>query len=1221
MRTELSNRCLSLCKKVGKEQLNLTLLLVLVSIISALSLAVPCAAQSGYEIRSAMVTPEYGYEDFTYSAQVWMSEEAAREVGTLAVTKFSLKLNIYNNDVLIHSESSDQTGMSKTSFVFGPYSFKDRFDIASTSNASFELIFYAGGQYVARTARIKGPIVQPPTMTGIQFEKKPYFFQGMAISAGFKDMDGLNPKPTCHLEITGPLGSADSRSWTTADVSCQATGKSTYSCTVSEDLSSYRNGGEFTFKLVYNNLKLDPLTYGPYNVSLQPYNPALEKVTIPKLLDYTNFTIQAYVKDAGVKMVGGTPDGSVASLIISHPQKGEISYSSSEPTVRGNSLVYEWTNDNIPALFNRSDVQLAKNAPFQAKVVYKNENWDYQAEKSNISFKVVEEIPKLDLQYPSTVYVRAGESTTQDIIATVTFSKGLGDINFMLSGPDQDLNVTEKGVPLGGNRYQYRWQVAFDDRHINNNYTLALSFVHPTLEGGSYAFEDKIIKVAPLSVQFSQGLVSPTTGSWNDSYTYSLKIDTTIVPLEVRLQTYDPCSSEWTDKGAKKATAQSSWLNWTLSPFGYECKEMQQEGAKYRFKASFAGKDYSSKPYQGPTFEGGKPFLISLDSEPVVYVSEVSESSSSIAAVVEYGAGQGQAVLRLEGPEKSIEETSQGIALGGNRYRYDWSLPFEETDIGKSFNYTISYKHSSLSAEFSLAEKPIDVKAISIDFGDATVAPVKGKWNDTYAYSVPVKSSVEMKVALEVYNPCSREWVERTFGTATSGESIVNLTARPFKYKCAEAEGKQASYRFVAGFAGARFESEVYSGPLISGGKPELVSLDFTPILYVTEEVPVYQVVKAIIDSPLGPGAVTLSINGPKMNFTEEVKGTFLSGQRYAYTWSIPFGIDNAGNHTLSPRYLHPEITGGKIAFPDQSMRVMKTEAKKKDEIIKFEQASVTPANGSIFTGFAYCVNVTSNLENYDVELFTQEPGSAKWISQGTIPYNGTSQVLCWPEVMIDGSHYGMAKYRFSSGLSASEIFEGPSIEPVSFINATISPTHGPLYITTPLFGEISRVYMYTISVQFMKPLAGNMKEVKLEIYDPSSESWLYAGSQTYDASKTRIIFKVNFAGLPFQEPFLGETKYRLLAYSENLGEFVGPTIDVNLRNEQAIAQGKNYTYQLEVRSSLPKVDVALAYTKNNVNWLKGDKRTYESTNQEWKALKWEKYPKHYAYEFEVDYV
>ena len=87
-----------------------------------------------------------------------------------------------------------------------------------------------------------------------------------------------------------------------------------------------------------------------------------------------------------------------------------MAYISSEPDAQGSSLVYEWTNDNIPALFSRSDVQLSKNTPFQAKVIYKNENWNYQAEKSNISFKVVEEIPKLDLQYPSTVYVRAGRA-------------------------------------------------------------------------------------------------------------------------------------------------------------------------------------------------------------------------------------------------------------------------------------------------------------------------------------------------------------------------------------------------------------------------------------------------------------------------------------------------------------------------------------------------------------------------------------------------------------------------------------------------------------------------------------------------------------------------------------------------------------------------------------------------------------------------------------------
>ena len=159
------------------------------------------------------------------------------------------KAKRYDSDKLIHSESSDQTGMSKTSFVSRAYSFKDRFGIDATSNATFEFIFYVAGQQVAKTARIKGPIVQPPALAGTpQFEKKPYFFQGISVSAGFKDLDGLNPKPTCHLEIIGPLDAADSRSWITADVSCQSFGKSTYSCTVTEGLSSYRKWRKFHFQ-------------------------------------------------------------------------------------------------------------------------------------------------------------------------------------------------------------------------------------------------------------------------------------------------------------------------------------------------------------------------------------------------------------------------------------------------------------------------------------------------------------------------------------------------------------------------------------------------------------------------------------------------------------------------------------------------------------------------------------------------------------------------------------------------------------------------------------------------------------------------------------------------------------------------------------------------------------------------------------------------------------
>lgn len=890
-------------------------MLLIVSIISSLSFAMPCAAQSGYEIRNAAVTPEYGYEDFTYTAQVWMSEDAASEVGMIAVTRYSMKLNIYDHNQQIYSESSPtQMGMSQTTFSFGPYSFKNRFTIASTSNATFEFIFYAGGQQVAKTARIKGPIVQPPMMTGTpSFEKKPYFFQGIALSAGFKDMEGLNPRPTCHLEVTGPLGTSDSRSWTTAVVPCQTSGKSTYSCTVSEDLSSYRTGGDFTFNLVYNNLKVDPLTYGPYNISLLPYNPSVEKVSIPKTLDYTNFSIQAFVKDAGARMIGGVPDGSKASLIISHPQSGERTFESSDARMVGSFLAYEWTNSNIPALFNRSDVQMSKAAPFQAKVVYRNDNWDYQAEKSNISFKVIEEIPKLDLQYPIFVYVREGESTTQDISATVSFSKGAGDMLLHLSGPDLDLNQTDKGTPLGGNRYQYKWQVAFDNRHINNNYTLALSFIHESLEGGRYAFEDRTIRVLPLSVQFSGGAVSPSAGQWNDSFTYSQKIDTTIVPLDVVLQTYDPCNSEWADKGALKATVQSSWLNWTLQPFSYECPEMQEQAAKFRFKASFAGKDYFSKPYQGPSFAGGSPVLVSLESDPVVYVSEDSDSSASIAAVVEYAAGQGQAILTL--PEKSIDEASKGIAVGGNRYRYEWSLPFDVTDAGKSFNYTITYRHSGLDGDMQLANETIAAKSLSIDFGKASASPEKGRWNDTFVYSVPINSSTDASVKLEVYNPCTHTWVQRATGRVSAGDSVLDMKAQPFKVKCADAEGNAASFRYSASYSGQTSESDVYSGPTISGGQPRLISFDIDePVLYVTKDAPAYQSAKAVVDFPGEQDAMQLTITGPnRVPVVEEMNRVYLGATEYLYTWNKEFGLNDVGNYSISIKNTNPSAAGGMV--------------------------------------------------------------------------------------------------------------------------------------------------------------------------------------------------------------------------------------------------------------------------------------------------------------------
>ena len=909
----------SQCSKFGRDGSRVILIILLSFALSCLFFSPICAAQGGYEIRNAIVTPEYGYEDFIYSAEVWMSEEAAGELGMVAVTQFSLKLNIYDKDNLVHTDSIDQRGMGRTSFSFGPYSFKNRFAIPETENTSFEFVFYAGGQAVAKTKRIPGPIVKPPSSTGIQFDRAPYFFQGLSVSAGFRDQDALDPKPTCHLVITGPLGRNESRTWNSEDVNCRASGKSAYAASIKEDLSSYRDGGNFSFMLVYNNLKTQPLNLGPYNITLRPYQPSAESPKIDRSLDYTNFTIQATVRDASAGMEESLPQG---RLIISHTGKEDKAFTLSDPEISGDKVVFRWTAENDPPLFNRSDVDLSKTGPFSARLEYTNSIWDFSANSSDVVFNVVEEIPKLSsLSIPENVYVSSGETSTQDMSAIVTFSKGPGDLDVGIKGENMDFQSREEGIVLGGNKYQYKWQVQFDDSHVNNNYTLSLAFLHDQLDGGRYDFDDQSIMVSPVNVRFLDAKVDSAEGAWNDSYTYSADIDST-VPVKVQLQVYDPCSSDWMGKQIKEAEAgRAIKLNWTLQPFAYECQELSGEAAKYRFIASFAGEEIAtSRAYNGPSFLGAKPTLVSLSPEgdPILVYASEEGGSSSISATVEYKAGQGQAIVRLMGPDGKarMEESSPGIALGGDRYRYDWSLPFDREDAGKSYNLSLVYVHDTLSDEYPLAERTVTVLPVAIDFGAGKVSAARGRWNETFLYSLPVSSSVNATVNLEVYDPCSHAWAQRGSAKVSAGETLINISTQPFKRECSDAEGEEASYRFTAAFADKAFESEVYSGPMIIGGQPRLMSVDFEPVLLVSRDAPQYQTVKATIDFPQGQDEMQITIVGPDENSSnEEMKAANLGGNQYLYTWSKEFGIEDVGNYTIHLQNVHPSTVGGEIKF------------------------------------------------------------------------------------------------------------------------------------------------------------------------------------------------------------------------------------------------------------------------------------------------------------------
>ena len=1226
------------------------LFLSFLALISALALAPTCAAQSGYEIRNAVVTPEYGNEDFTYSAEVWMSDEKASKVGALAVTQFSLKLNIYNDGKLVHSDSSDQRGMAKSSFLFGPYNFKNRFGISETENATFEFVFYSAGSQVAKTKRLLGPIVKPPNLTGTPlFDRTPYFFQGLSVSAGFRDMDGLDPKPTCHLVITGPLDGSKKRTWDSADVSCRTSGKSAYTCTLNEDLSSYRDGGNFSFTIVYNNLKVQPLSFGPYNITLRPYTPTADSLKIDRNLDYTNFTISATVKDASAKLEESLPQG---RLIISRPGKGEVAFVSSEPEVLGEKAVFRWTAENDPALFNRSDVDLSKIALFSARLEYTNERWNLSAISPTASFYVIEETPKLiNPSIPENVYVSSGEISAQEMAVTVAFSKGPGDLDVRLTGPNMDFKSTNAPTPLGGNKYQYRWQVEFDDSHVNNNYTLSMSFVHDQVEGGRYDFEDRTIHVSPVSVRFLQADVNAPVGLWNDSYTYSLNMDST-VPVKVQLQVWDPCSRDWIKKQTKNvAVGTATALDWTLEPFAYECREMAGQNAKYRFKAIFSGEEIaSSRAYDGPSFLGAKPVLVSIspqDDQMIVYVSDEG-ASSSVSATVEYAEGQGQVTLRLVGPDGTLkmQEQSRGVALGGNRYRYDWSLPFDLEDADKSFNLSITYAHTTLSGEHSLAKKTVFVRPISIEFDEkaASVSPGRGRWNDTFVYSVPVNSSVDATVNLEVYNPCSHAWAERASGKVSASKSLLNMTAKPFKSKCDDSEGSEASYRFVASFGGNLFESDVHYGPMIWGGRPELISVDYEPVLHVSQAVPAYQSVKAIVDFPQGQDAMELTLTDPKKNsVTEEMNGVYLGATRYLFTWSKEFDTADVGNHTIDIKNVHPQTAGGEIAFSG-TMAVVSDEASSGLEpkaigdvnympvlFVTAEKGAIQAFSAEIFSPGGegtMTLNLTGVGKNRAVEMNAAEISANRYRYDYSEPFeasNAGNAYMFSLDYQLDGKKYAL----FDDHIMQVAL-EGSMPEPIwepklileydttlyvpeggkadQVIHATINYTYGGGILKLNLTGPSKNFtenlsdraigvdrYLYEAAVPFDENDIGNSFTISLAF----NHSRLAGGDYRFADHYMRVLKKAPLSQQESSRTEKGEQVNRVFDDSAvKVISNVTPAVGViQAWDEKDALHALTYALQLENWSSqqVPWIELSVRPFGSDQPWkIVGDKKRYD---------------------------
>jgi hypothetical protein len=587
-----------------------------------LGLVIPCQASDINIVGT--VTPTTGKEDtnFIYSATITFSK------GNLDINSaLNIELIISDNKVkksLSQSGKFYGNGLSPKELIRGrsdPYTFSfnpGQEGLTNIDELSYEFVLTtSSGKELARN-KYPGPeIVIPPDFRSIQYSKTPvYYFQEFPLTLTFNDKPGVIP--TLKLLFRGPLNSSEETRWT-EDLSATSAGTiHTFSKPI--DITQFRKGGNFSFNFTYDDSRANegyaPITGGPYYFTILPYSPEIvEPIGLAKQIEYNNFSLKVSVEDKGMVLMGD-PVGSSASLIINHPTTGEMFFNNSMPTQQGKYLVFEWDKDSV--LFEKSEVLLSKEKPFQARLTYWNDNWKYGASSSNYSFVLENTTPLLTETHEPVLFTTGNETAPQMVRAYITYAKGMGDLKIVASGPGSRYENVLKGSPAGVNKYEYDWSLPFNKSQAGN-YNLSFTYIHDSLDNGSYEFEPKpgySFQVIPIFIEFKNGNVSQSRGRWNDSYSYTVEVNSS-VEADAILQIYNPCNSEWTDAGGiQKINAGKSNITWTIQPFAYDCDELNS--GKYRFRANFEGRDFSAtRAYEGPEIINDAVQLSSLPKPPV----------------------------------------------------------------------------------------------------------------------------------------------------------------------------------------------------------------------------------------------------------------------------------------------------------------------------------------------------------------------------------------------------------------------------------------------------------------------------------------------------------------------------------------------------------------------------------------------------------------------------
>lgn len=667
-----------------------------------LVLSVSCEANNINILGS--VSPNSGVEgtDFTYSAVIKFTHDDMNNPDIREPLNVSLILS--DGSV---SKSFKDTGkfpggglspdelikMESNPFVFGPYLLSEH-GLKDTDNLSYEFILTTASEKELAREKNYGPKIVKFNIEDIQYSKIPsYYFLPFPITIVVSDKPNL--LPSIQLSFQGPLNSSEETAWS-GYMDMRADG-TTYTFSQPIDLSQFSQGGTFRFNFTYTNSTYDdtgsrdgygPTTLGPFMITIKPYSPRIaEPLALTKQLEYNNFSLKVLVEDDGATIMGN-PVGCSASLVINHPNRGELVFNNSQPIIQGKYIVFEWDKSSVP--FNRSDVLQSRKAPLKAHMIYWNENRKYGANSTEYILNLVDVIPYLVLEHDPVIHLAGNESNKELIRATVTYARGMGDLKIISTGPKGSYESILKGSAAGSNRYQYEWEQEFN-RSQAGNYTLSFTYLHDSLEGGRYEFEQKpeySFSVVPIIIKFQNGSVTPTKGMWNGTYSYSVEVDSS-VEADAVLEIFNPCSSEWKDLGIERINPDTSNISWVIQPFSYNCNDLMS--GKYRFRASFMRRDFSpTEAYEGPKFnnEENEPKLIEgLNFMPVLFVSADKESNQNFYAKI-YSSIEGILTLNLSGMDKEKQIKLVAKDLGKDIYEYYGMEPFNASNANK--NYTIS---------------------------------------------------------------------------------------------------------------------------------------------------------------------------------------------------------------------------------------------------------------------------------------------------------------------------------------------------------------------------------------------------------------------------------------------------------------------------------------------------------------------------------------------------